>query len=280
MSSNLNLYGNHRGGTSIVAGLPRAAAAAYGPDWTLADPKENRAEKLAAVVRQRFPMVRPRPVQMTAQEALPLSGDDDTLVLALDTVADTKATLATRRERQRATFQVVGRGPGGAAGTRIGLSGTLVPGDEESAFGALLLLDTLDSMTREASSRVLTATDPLTATVLRPMRDLATRQTIRHLVEKDRDPWDFSGGPLSIVLGGTAYPLVPVQGRPEDTYSHRRTLALERAAAAPLSQWAERPPLGRCAVVAVIVPERTRNPLHDRCRELHRRQAGGRSHHL
>jgi len=251
----LNLFGNHRGGTSIVNQLPTDVAQLYDADWTLADPKEGRAEQLARVVRNRFPTVHPRALRMTAQEALGHSRPDDALVLAMDTVADTQETLEARYKTQRATFQVIGRGPGGTAGTRTAIQGTLFPGDHETERGALLLLNTLGGMTRDASSRVLTGTDPLTASILRPMRDLATRQTVRHLVEMDRDPWDLSCGPLSVIFGTTPYPLVPVQGQPEDRYSQRKELALEVAGRVPTGQGVEPGASGRRVIVAVVVPE-------------------------
>lgn len=254
--SNLNLYGNHRGGTSIVKSLPADIVRLYDdPGWTLADPKEDRAERLATVVWNRFPGVRPRPLRMTARDALAYSHDNDTLVLAMDTVADTRETLEARRAAQRATFQLVGRGPGGHAGTRIALQGTLLPGDDDTESRAFLLLDTLEGMAREASSRVLTRTDPLTASILRPMRELATRQTVRHLMERDRDPRDLTGGPLGVAFGTTVYPLVPVRGQPQDRYSHRKDLTLDVAETLPANQLVERGSLGRFLIVAVVVPE-------------------------
>jgi hypothetical protein len=142
-------------------------------------------------------------------------------------------SVATQTPSQRATFQLVGRGPGGHAGVRTAFQGTLVPGDRDTEHRTLLLLGTLERLTQSASSRVLTGSDPLTAVVLKPMRDLATRQTIRHLAELDRDPWDLSGSPLSMVKGATVYPLVPVQGQPHDQYTHRKALALDVAGTLP-----------------------------------------------
>jgi hypothetical protein len=255
MADNLNLYGNHRGGTAVVRNLPAPVADRFGAEWVLADPKEGRAEELAGAVARRFPGVRPTPLRMTAQEALRHSREADTLVLALDTVADSRETLALRGPGQRASFQLVGRGPGGTGGTRIGLSGMLVPGDRETEQRALVLLDTLDGMTRAASSRALTTADPLTAMVLQPMRERVTRHTVRHLAEKERAPWDLALGPLCVVLGATAYPLVPVVSTGQERYAHRRALALETAGVVPLTQWVDGGPAGRLLVVAVVIPE-------------------------
>lgn len=253
--STLNIYGNHRGGNSIVTRLPAEVADRYETNWTLADPKDGRAEQLARVVRQQFPQIRPRPLRLTAQDALAYSHAGDTLVLALDTVADTMATLAARRPGQRATFQLVGRGQGGPAGTRTALQGTVVPGDDDTARRVFLLLETLEEMTQEASSRVLTGTDPLTAAILRPLRDVATRQTVRHLAEKGRDPWELSGGPLSVSFGTTSHPLVPVQGARQDTYAHRKALALESAGPVLARPRVAHGARGPRVIVAVVVPE-------------------------
>ena len=255
MKGNLGCIGNHRGGISIVKALPAEVANRYDPDWVFADPKEDRARKLALVAQNRFPELRPRPLLLRGQEAVAQTDDDDALVVAVDTLADTRETLAARKPAQRATFQVVGRGPWGNAGVRTAFQGTLTPGDHETERRADLLFDTLDGMTREASSRVLTGTDPLTAAVLKPMRDIATRQTIRHLAEKEREPWDLSRGPLSMVLGTNVYPLVPVEGQPDDRHTHRKELALDVAGAVPEAQLLDRGPLGRFVIVAVVIPE-------------------------
>ena len=247
--------GSHRGGKEIFGrALPAEVERLYVPEWTLVDPKEGRAEQLAQVVRHRFPTVRPRPLQMTAQHALAHSKDADRLVVAVDTPAGTRETLeAARRRMQCATWQEVGRGPGGTSGARIGLQGTLVPGDSDTETGALLTLRTLEGMTLEASSRVLTGPDPFTAAILRPMREAVSQQTARHIMEKDRDPWDLSGGPLSVCFGSTLYPLLPVQGIPQDKPSHRKALALEVAGTLPLKASAARGPGGRWVVVIAVI---------------------------
>jgi hypothetical protein len=249
--SGLNLYGSHRGGTSIVRALPEAVARRYSERWLLADPQEDRAALLAREVEERFPFVRPTALRATGQQALASAREDDTLVIAMDTIADTRETLRMRG-RRRASFQIVGRGPGGYGGVRLALQGTLVSGDRETEEGIDLLLSTLRATSRTASSRELTI-DPLAAATLRPLRELATRQTVRHLAERDRDPWDLSLGPLSLAFGPTAYPLVTASSGRSDRYRHRRDLALGLAARV-------RPPADReaargFAVVAVVVAE-------------------------
>ena len=76
---------------------------------------------------------------MRVQSALPYSREHDTVVLALDTIADTAETLTARRGAQRVTFQIAGRGPGGSAGTRLAIQVDLPP-ELASPFATLGLI--------------------------------------------------------------------------------------------------------------------------------------------
>lgn len=224
------LSGNNHGGEEIVNGLTPDVVDIYGPGWTFVDPKGDRAERLAGVFRSRFPWTRPRPMQMTAQEALAFTEDGDAQVLALDDLSDTRETLEARPRTQRATFQILGKGPGNS-GPRLALQGTLDPGDKETERNLFPLLRTMESISRETSGRALANSDPLTGYVLKPLRKVVSLQTVRHLAEKDRDPWDLSGGPLSVTFGMTLNPLVPVQGQPNEKWSGVKAIALEQAGA-------------------------------------------------
>lgn len=247
--------GAHRGAWSIFNELQDKTVRLYGPNWLLADPKEDRAVQLARIAKERFATLRPQPLHMPVQTALSYSRDHDTVVLALDTIPDTTETLEARRASQRATFQFAGRGPGGSAGTRLAIQGTICPGDQDTEQGARLLLKTLGGMSQAVSSRVLRGPDPLTAAVLQPLRTLASRQTVRHLAEKEREPWDLSGGPLSVIFGQTTHPLVPVQGGAQDTYSHWKSCALDIAGRVSAKHFVECGPGSRVAVVAVVIPD-------------------------
>jgi hypothetical protein len=253
---NVLIGGAHRGARSILAELTDETVRLYDPCWIVSDPKEDRAEQLSSIATARFATLRPQPLHMRVQSALPLSRDQDAVVLALDTISDTAETLAVRRREQRVTFQFAGRGPGGSAGTRLAIQGTLVPGDKATEQGTQLLLRTLSGMSRAASSRVLRGPDPITAGILQPMRAAASRQTARHLAEKGREPGDLSGGPLSVIFGQSAYPLVPVQGGTQEHYSHWKARALDAAGAVPAKHTAVCAPGRRGAVVAVVIPER------------------------
>lgn len=248
----LNVYGNHRGGTSIALSLPASAARRF-DDWRLADPKEGRSELLAREVSLRHPGTRALALQEPARRAHLGAASDASVVLALDTVRDTAEVLDLRRADQRTTFQLVGRGPGGNGATLLGLQGTVLPGDASTAGQAALLLETLDVMAAAASSRALTSTDPLTASLLGPMRAGATRQTVRHLAEAwDRD--ELPGGALSVAFGVVPLPLVvlPLEGALR--YSLLNSLAVEAVGSIPLGQRLDRGPLGRQAAVALVAP--------------------------
>jgi hypothetical protein len=253
--STLLLGGNHRGGEAIVRALQEKTVRRYEPDWLFADPKGDRAAQLARTAKDHFPTLRPKPLHMRVQDALPLSREHDTVVLALDTIGDTRETLAARRATQRVTYQISGRGPGGVAGSHIALQGTLCPGDRETQRAISLLLPTLGGMSQAASSRSLTGPDPLTAAVLQPLRQAASRQTARHLGELERDPWDLTGGPLSVFFAQTAYPLIPVHGGVQEKYSQRIALALESAGGVPASFVSKRGLPGLFVVVAVVIPQ-------------------------
>ncbi len=138
--------GNHRGGKAIVNELSDETTRLYEPEWLLADPKEHRAAQMAAALRDRFPTLRPQPMQMKVQDALTYSSRDDSVVLALDTLEDTLQTLAARLPSQRVSFQFAGRGPGGVAATRLAIQGTICPGDYETESQAQLFLQTLAGM--------------------------------------------------------------------------------------------------------------------------------------
>ena len=246
--ASITLSGNHNGGGEIVNRLTPDVVEIYGPEWTFVDPKGDRAERLAEVFRCRFPWTCPRPMQTTAQEAVAFTEDGDAQVLALDDLGDTRETLEARRSARRATFQILGKGPGNS-GPRLGLQGTLDTGDKETERNLFPFLRTMESISREASGRALANSDPLTGYVLKPLRQVVSLQTVRHLAEKDRDPRDLTGGPLSVTFGTTLNPLVPVRGQPNEKWSGVKAVALEQAGE---SRGAF---AGRVVFVAVVIPE-------------------------
>jgi hypothetical protein len=87
------------------------------------------------------------------------------------------------------------------------------------------------------------------------MREAVTRQTVRHLAEAERDPWDLPIGPLCVVLGTNAFPLVPVRSNGAERYSQRKELALQAADAVPSEKWVDRGFRGHSVVVALLSPE-------------------------
>jgi hypothetical protein len=253
--SNVLFAGLNRAGKAIVTALPDETTRLYEPEWLLADPKEPRAAQMAGVLMDRYPTLRPQPLQMKAKDALAYLNEQDTLVLGLDTPADIIETLEARLPSQRALCQLVGRGPGDTAGTRLAIQGTMCPQDHDTERRALLFLHTLAGMSQAASSRQLTGPDPLSAAVLTPLRQAAARQTARHLGEKEREPQDLSGGPLSVLFGPTVYPLIPVRGGPQDSHSHWEDRALDAAGEVPAKHFMSRGTYGGSAYVAVVIRE-------------------------
>jgi hypothetical protein len=67
---NLLIGGLNRGGKAIVNELQDESVRRFDPKWVLADPKEDRAPQMASVLTNRFPTLRPQPLQMPVQDAL------------------------------------------------------------------------------------------------------------------------------------------------------------------------------------------------------------------
>lgn len=232
------LLGAHRGGRQLLASLHPDAAARLGPRWLIADPQADRAQQLAEAVHRRFPGTLAQAFPIIAQAAVPASAPDAHIVLATDTLWSIRESLAMRVGRA-ASFQIVGRGPGGAAGSRLGIQGTLLAGDRERDLQVGLLLAGLERLTSDGSSRALTAPDPLLGATLGPLRDQVTAQTALHLLHAERDPWDLPGAPLSITVAGHPLPAT-VHALPPDT--RPAEAALELADRIPSRAWSSNGP--------------------------------------
>ena len=249
------VQGAHRGGTSFVEQVQAEPLYRCGRRLVLADPHPGRVDFLARRVRERFPGLEATPVTRTGVEALSLAGAEDPLLLVSDSVDSLLQTLRARQASQPALWQIVGRGPGGSAGTRLGLRGTVLPGDEAGAADSALLLDALSRLAPPASSRALTGGDALTASLLAPLRQRVLARTLRHLEELERDPADLTGGPLSLAQGREALPLKPLRGESGMRFRQMKGLVLEAAGQVPQGQWLDRGTLGRCLMVAVVIDE-------------------------
>jgi hypothetical protein len=241
--------GAHRGANTVAPQLKSSTFNREAPTVLIADPKENRAEVFGEVLKKQFPALRTLPLVMTAQDALLERGGRDAVV-TLDTMGDTIATLNAVPPSRHATFQIVGRGP--ATGTRIGLQGTITPGDHETQESVALLLPALAQMSRAASSRELTGPDKVTAVVLEPFRRIVGARTARHLGEKGRDPRDLTGSPLSMTFGQSLLPLITVPGRAQDKFSQQQALAMHTAGVLAGSN---RTQPGRMVVVAIVIAQ-------------------------
>ena len=67
--------GMHRGFLAIAKELDAKTTRLYDRRWLLADPQENRAEQMAALLRNQFATLDPQPLRMQVQDALALSRD-------------------------------------------------------------------------------------------------------------------------------------------------------------------------------------------------------------
>ena len=234
-SRGLNVCGLNRGAAAVIVRLAPKTASAFRQDWRLADPKEGRANRMAALIRQRFPDVAPVPFQADALSLVRHSEDTDATLLTMDTVEDTHAVVRAKRPMQTTSYQLVGQGPGGVTGTRIGIIGTVQPGNSQTERQAALFFEGLGRVTKAASSKELT-NSPLTGMVLSQIRHTLAHRTVAHLEELERDPWDLPGGPLSIFLGNRMFPLVPVEVSQEDNYRQRVEQARQAVDALPAGQ--------------------------------------------
>ena len=254
MKDTLLWGGTHRGALAIARQLTPETLNLYAPTVLLADPKANRAQQFGEFLRKQFVTLTTQPLRMRVQDALVEISGLDAIVLSVDTPDDIIITLIARRASERVTFQLCARGPGGAAGTRIGLQGTLTPGDEESQRSVSLLLPALSEMSRAASSRELTGADPVAAAVLQPLREVVSRQTAAHLAEKAYEPRDLTGSPLSVTFGQTLLPLLAVHGGAQEKYSQQQALALEHAGTLSGSVVSTAGQSSRMVVVALVLP--------------------------
>jgi len=249
------LQGAHRGGTRFVERASESVFRRHDDHLVVADPRERRAEFLATRAQQRFPALNAVPLTATGRQALAFMEPDDPLVLASDTLGSLRETLAGRRRSQATFWQTVGRGPGGGAGMRLGLQGTLLPGDEAATRDSDRLLEALERLAPPASSRILTQTDALAATVLSPMRERVLSRTLRHLEETERDPEGLTGGPLSLVRNRDMLPLKPVRGENGMRFRLMKEQALETLDQVPEAWLQDRGTLGKYLMVALITGE-------------------------
>lgn len=255
------LQGAHRGGTSLLHAMPPTAATALGQSLCVADPLPARAATLAQTAARRWPMVDVAAVEAPGVRVVGQVAPRGTLLLASDTASSLVDSLAQKVLTQAALWQIVGRGPGGTAGMRFALQGTLVAHDQPGTTESLALLQTFAALAPPASSRALTATDALTAQVLTPLRDAATRQTAMQFGMLHRAPDDLPHGAITLHGGVKPYP-VRVRAVEGLSATERRTVALEVAGEVPARQRADRGPLGGFVVVAVVSVSVARVELH------------------
>lgn len=235
-SGRLGVLGNNRGATALVSRISAGVTSRFQPDWILADPKRGRAERLARLVKSRFPAVTPLPIQSDALSILKGGQPMDALILTMDTVEDTRAVLQAKTDTQTTSYQLVGQGSGGINGARIGIVGTVQPGSDWAEQNARIFFQGLSRVSSAASSRAMTSA-PLTGLVLSQIRHVLAHRSATHLGQLERDPWELTGGPLSIFFGNKLLPMVPVVADRSDSYKHRVETARQSVDALPGAAW-------------------------------------------
>ena len=161
MSINVLIGGAHRGGKAIVNQLQDETVRLYDPHWILADPKPDRAAQMASSADKPFSDA-PAPTGTNAGTKRACLQPRSRLPWFSPWI---RSRIPCKHWKpgcpsQRVSFQITGRGPGGVAGTRLAIQGTICPGDHDTDRAALLFLHTMAGMSQAASSRHLTGPDP------------------------------------------------------------------------------------------------------------------------
>jgi hypothetical protein len=186
----------------------------------------GRAAEAAALTRQRFPQIEVHARTGDGLVAL-RSSKADVVIATVDSAAATAAIVAGHDVGRATVFQLVGRGRGtSTTGAHIGVAG-LVRSTEEHRDAALLLAG-LDALTNggRTSSRILTESgDPLTARVLKPLREATSRQTARFIDRLRRSPDGADEPALTFFTAGRQSPLIVLEDRIE-TFAVRQARSI------------------------------------------------------
>jgi len=222
---NLLTPGGNRGARALIHSTTADTATRIAA-WGFIDQKDGRAEETAAYAQDRFPWLRTKGAVGDGVNAAASAGKHVVVAAALDSLAATIAIADQRRDRT--LLQIVGRGPGGpAAGNRLGLAAFI--NDEQTRSEATLYLRGLQSLTardRTSSGALTRNGDPLTASLLAPMRDAVSGQTARYLADLvNRRTIEPS---LMLFTPAAKHPLAVLEDK-DETDQLRSALALEAA---------------------------------------------------
>ena len=206
MKRNIFIGGAHRGGTAITdQALQRLAINELG-EIVVADPKEDRAVRLAE--RWKNAGVRAEPYGEPCEVAID-EVDVDVLMLSIDTIKPMQDVLA--RSSRPAQWQLIARGLG-SQGPVATLAGTVQEGDSPSRESSKRLIGSLSNFIQPASSAEIRE-NPLNADILHSMRKKVASHSVSRLAMLDWEPKDLPSGSLNLFWGGNQFPLI-VEERP------------------------------------------------------------------
>jgi len=197
--------GTNRGGRAFVDAVPAHTVDAISR-WQFFDPKRGRAALLAARAKAQFPTIQTKAHEADGRDAISRLPEGSVVISTVDTVDATRALINARRSDQTLFFQLTGRGSGPTiTATRLGLSGVVREPVTHAQAG--LLLDGLATIATPASSRALTAAgDPMSASLLAPMRAATTQQTVRYFADVLRGD-SLADAPLTFFTSAGKHPL-------------------------------------------------------------------------
>lgn len=200
MGKTLFIGGANRGGSAVSEAVLAGSFLDTSNQVLIADPKEERAEKLAlAWSNKGVPATGLKEPCETAIEKI----RPDRAILSIDTLKPMAQIL--NDDRVPTQWQLLARGPG-SKGAVIGLSGTVPKGDEAGRRSSARLIEALADFIEPQSSRAI-RDNLLNADALHVTRKKVSLHSTRRLAVLDREPKDIKGGTLNLHWGDIAYPL-------------------------------------------------------------------------
>jgi hypothetical protein len=201
MRKNIFMGGAHRGGRAITEhALQRLAVNELG-EIVVADPKEDRAARLAQVWKDAGFQAD------GVQEPCEVAIDDanvDAAMLSIDTIKPMREILG--KHAVSTQWQLLARGLG-SDGPLIGLAGTVTAGRTPSREASVRLLEPLSTfIAPESSARI--KENLLNADILQSMRKRVSDHSVSRLKVLDWDPKDVKDASLGLFWGANRYPLV------------------------------------------------------------------------
>ncbi|MHB8172959.1 MAG: hypothetical protein ACYDFU_00670 [Nitrospirota bacterium] len=226
MNTTILLGGAHRGGTAITEAAFKYLPAKKFKGVMIADPKEDRAVRLARVWESNGVMA--EGIAEPCEEIVGRTGAD-AIVLSIDTVSPMSKVL--EKSPLPAQWQLMIKG-GGFNGPLAGLSGTVGAGDTDERIASIKLIKELGSFIQPQSS-VNIRGNLMNADRLPLVRTAVSEHSVFRLDMLERDPDDILGGALNFFWAGTAYSML-VQKKPGHSWRDTKQKAIETALPATL----------------------------------------------